>query len=78
MIDGWLDWWAMLDLNQRLPPCEDGTLATELMAHSAVAERSARREVLQSQMARSLGDVRAWISRQGRGFVGGIERSRLG
>ncbi len=25
-------WWAVLDLNQRLPPCEDGTLTTELTA----------------------------------------------
>ncbi len=30
-VDGW---WAMLDLNQRLLPCEGSTLATELMAHS--------------------------------------------
>jgi hypothetical protein len=25
-------YWAALDLNQRLPPCEDGTLTTELAA----------------------------------------------
>ena len=26
------NWWAVLDSNQRLPPCEDGTLTTELTA----------------------------------------------
>lgn len=26
-------WWAIKDLNLGLPPCEDGTLTTELIAH---------------------------------------------
>ncbi len=28
-------WWAVRDSNLRLPPCEDGTLTTELTAHLA-------------------------------------------
>ena len=28
-------WWAVADLNRRLPPCEDGTLAAELTARRA-------------------------------------------
>ena len=29
-----LRWWAGGDSNSRLPPCEDGTLTTELPAHA--------------------------------------------
>ena len=30
-----LRWWAGGDSNSRLPPCEDGTLTTELPAHDS-------------------------------------------